>query len=66
VAGTVLGLADWALVEDLGSLGGVGTDPNSMVPMVMLSVAGYLVVTRAPSSANRGVDDAGALPGPLP
>ena len=32
-AAVVLCLADWVLVQDLGFLGGVGTDPNSMVPM---------------------------------
>ena len=36
----VLCLADWVLVEDLGFLGGVGTDPNSMLPMALLFVAG--------------------------
>ena len=51
VAGTVLCLADWVSVEDLGFLGGIGTDPNSMVPIVMLSGAGYLAITRAPSTA---------------
>jgi hypothetical protein len=33
-------------VEDLGLLGRVGTDPNSMVPMALLFIAGYLAVTR--------------------
>ena len=33
VAGTVLCLADWVSTEDLGFLGSIGTDPNSMVPM---------------------------------
>ena len=37
VAGTVLCLADWVSTEDLGSLGSIGTDPNSMVPMSLLS-----------------------------
>jgi cytochrome oxidase Cu insertion factor (SCO1/SenC/PrrC family) len=46
LAGAVLCLADWALVQDLGFLGGVGTDPNSMVPMALVFVAGYLALTR--------------------
>ena len=46
---TVLGLADWVLIEDLGFLGGLGTDPNSMIPMVLLATAGYLAVARAPA-----------------
>ncbi len=35
-AGAVLCLAVWVLVQDLGFLGGVGTDPNSMVPLALL------------------------------
>ena len=53
VAGTVLCLADWVLVEDLGFMGGVGTDPNSMIPMTLVFVAGYLALT-ASSSHSRG------------
>ncbi len=48
---TVLCLADWVLVEDLGFLGGLGTDPNSMIPFVLLATAGYLAVARAPAAA---------------
>jgi cytochrome oxidase Cu insertion factor (SCO1/SenC/PrrC family) len=50
---TVLCLADWVLVEDLGFLGGLGTDPNSMIPLVLLVTAGYLAVARAPAAAAR-------------
>ncbi len=32
-AGIVLCVADWVLVEDFGFFGGVGTDPNSMIPI---------------------------------
>ena len=49
IAGAVLCLADWVLIEDFGFLGGVGTDPNSMVPMVLVFAAGYLALTRAPA-----------------
>jgi cytochrome oxidase Cu insertion factor (SCO1/SenC/PrrC family) len=41
------GLADWVLVQDLGVLGGLGTDPNSMIPMALLLAAGYLALTPA-------------------
>ena len=51
VAGTVLCLADWVLIEDLGFMGGVGTDPNSMLPFVVLIWAGYLALTRVPARA---------------
>ena len=30
---TVLCLADWVLIEDFGFFGGLGTDPNSMIPL---------------------------------
>jgi cytochrome oxidase Cu insertion factor (SCO1/SenC/PrrC family) len=36
----------WVLVQDLGFLGGVGTDPNSMIPTVLLIAAGYLALTK--------------------
>ena len=42
----VLCLADWVLIEDFGFLGGVGTDPNSMIPMALVCIAGYLALTR--------------------
>jgi cytochrome oxidase Cu insertion factor (SCO1/SenC/PrrC family) len=48
---TVLCLADWVLIEDLGFLGGLGTDPNSMIPFVLLAWAGYLALARAPATA---------------
>ena len=43
-AALLLCLADWVLIEDLGFFGGVGTDPNSMIPMALLFVSGYLVM----------------------
>ncbi len=46
--GVVFCLADWVLVEDLGFLGGLGTDPNSMIPWILLFSAGYLALTPAP------------------
>jgi hypothetical protein len=51
VAFVVLCLADWVLVQDLGFLGGVGTDPNSMIPFALLAVGGYLALTRLPASS---------------
>jgi cytochrome oxidase Cu insertion factor (SCO1/SenC/PrrC family) len=38
-------LADWLLVEDLGFLGGLGTDPNSMPPVILLFTAGYVALS---------------------
>ncbi len=43
-------LADWVLIEDFGIFGGVGTDPNSMIPMALVAVAGFLALT-SPASA---------------
>ena len=40
-------LADWVLIEDIGFFGGLGTDPNSMIPIALLVGAGYLALTRA-------------------
>jgi cytochrome oxidase Cu insertion factor (SCO1/SenC/PrrC family) len=42
-------LADWVLVQDLGFLGGLGTDPNSMIPWVLLFFAGQLALTPEPA-----------------
>lgn len=50
-AGVALCLADWLLVEDLGFFGGLGTDPNSMLPYVLLLAAGYLAVAPVPAPA---------------
>ena len=47
--GIVFCLADWVLVQDLGFLGGLGTDPNSMIPWILLFSAGYLAL--APAAA---------------
>ena len=57
-------LLAWVLVEDLGFLGGVGTDPGSMIPMVLLAAAGYLALTRplAPVPAAEPVADLGPAP----
>jgi cytochrome oxidase Cu insertion factor (SCO1/SenC/PrrC family) len=45
--GLVFCLAVWVLVQDLGFLGGLGTDPNSMIPFILLFSAGYLALTPA-------------------
>jgi cytochrome oxidase Cu insertion factor (SCO1/SenC/PrrC family) len=43
--------AVWVLVQDLGVFGGLGTDPNSMIPFALLAAGGYLAVAYAPSPA---------------
>ena len=47
VAAVALCLADWVLVEDTGVFGGLGTDPNSMIPMALAVAGGYLALARA-------------------
>jgi len=49
IATIVLCLADWVLIEDFGFFGGLGTDPNSMIPMALVVVAGYLALSPAPA-----------------
>jgi len=43
----VLCLANWVLVQDIGFFGGLGTDPNSMIPLLLLVIAGYLALAPA-------------------
>ena len=68
IAGAVFCLADWVLIEDLGFLGGLGTDPNSMIPFILLFTAGYLglapATARAQATAGvtEGDGDAQAVP----
>ncbi len=45
---TVLCVADWVLIEDFGFFGGLGTDPNSMIPFALLATAGYLALVGVP------------------
>ncbi len=47
----------WVMVQDFGFLGGLGTDPNSMIPFLLLIAAGYLGLTRVPAKAAE-VDEA--------
>ena len=38
----VISVAVWVSIQDLGFFGGVGTDPNSMIPIALLLFGGYL------------------------
>jgi cytochrome oxidase Cu insertion factor (SCO1/SenC/PrrC family) len=62
-ATVVLCLATWVLVQDFGFFGGLGTDPNSMIPMALVIVAGYLALTRVPAAAAEAAPEA-AQPAP--
>jgi cytochrome oxidase Cu insertion factor (SCO1/SenC/PrrC family) len=46
-------LVVWVFVQDLGIPGGLGTDPNSMVPWVLLVWTGYRSVTAGVPSTER-------------
>jgi cytochrome oxidase Cu insertion factor (SCO1/SenC/PrrC family) len=61
VALAVCCLAIWLLFEDLGFFGGLGTDPNTMIPLIILFTAGYLGLAPAPiaASAPRAAEDPG-------
>lgn len=49
VAYWVISLATWVLIQDLGFLGGVGTDPNSMIPAALVVTSGYVAVSKLPA-----------------
>lgn len=58
-AATVLCVVVWVLVQDLGFLGGLGTDPNSMIPWALLLWAGLIAI-----NAPQPVTTAGEVPVP--
>jgi len=64
IALTAFSLADWVLVEDLGFFGGLGTDPNSMIPTALLVIAGYLALTSAPAAAEATAEPATPMASP--
>jgi cytochrome oxidase Cu insertion factor (SCO1/SenC/PrrC family) len=51
IIGSVFCLATWVLVQDFGFFGGLGTDPNSMIPMALVFAGGYLAMVRLPVRA---------------
>ncbi len=61
-------LAVWVLVQDFGFFGGLGTDPNSMVPLILLAVAAYLALVHAPApvQAAEPTAEPTAEPAPAP
>src|SRR3984957_9670466 len=59
IGAAVFCLADWVLVEDLGFLGGLGTDPNSMIPLILLFTVGYLGLSPLPAAEAAAVAAAG-------
>jgi hypothetical protein len=49
IAAVVLCLADWVFIQDLGFLGGLGTDPNSMVPQALILTGGLVAMVAVPA-----------------
>jgi cytochrome oxidase Cu insertion factor (SCO1/SenC/PrrC family) len=66
LAGAVFCLADWVLIEDFGFFGGLGTDPNNMIPLILLFTAGYLALTPSPRPAPAAQPVPAAETGPIP
>ncbi len=64
IAAIVLCVADWVLVQDLGFLGGLGTDPNSMVPQALILTAGLVAMIAIPAAAS--TQDGASPPAPAP
>jgi cytochrome oxidase Cu insertion factor (SCO1/SenC/PrrC family) len=60
-------LTDWVLIEDLGFFGGLGTDPNSMIPVALLAVGGYLALAPVPEAATipEAATEAATAAGPV-
>jgi cytochrome oxidase Cu insertion factor (SCO1/SenC/PrrC family) len=66
VVGALVCLADWVFVQDFGFFGGLGTDPNSMVPMVVVLVGGYVAVVRLPVAAKVSAGQPAGAPVAVP
>jgi hypothetical protein len=62
IAAIALCVTDWVLVQDLGFLGGVGTDPNSMVPQALLLTAGLVAMAASQSAITAPAGIAGKSP----
>ena len=60
---TVFCLVVWVLVQDLGFPGGLGTDPNSMIPWILLLWGGYFALTE---QATVTAADESPVPAPRP
>ena len=55
-------LAAWVLVQDLGFLGGLGTDPNSMIPQALLLACGLVAVSARPAAEASAAVESPAAP----
>ena len=62
LAAVALCAVDWVLVQDTGVFGGLGTDPNSMIPVALLIIAAYLAWTASRAPAGAPVSAGAAVP----
>jgi hypothetical protein len=62
LAAIALCVTDWVFVQDLGFFGGLGTDPNSMVPQALVLTAGLVAMAAKPRTV---VADDGAGHAPV-
>jgi cytochrome oxidase Cu insertion factor (SCO1/SenC/PrrC family) len=58
----LLSAATWVLVQDLGVFGGLGTDPNSMIPLALIVAGGYLAL--APATVGQPARATASQPAP--
>jgi cytochrome oxidase Cu insertion factor (SCO1/SenC/PrrC family) len=61
IVGSLLCLAAWVLIQDFGFFGGLGTDPNSMIPMALIFTGGYVAVVRLPTLAPAAAEAPGIV-----
>jgi len=66
VVGATIGfcLADWVLVQDFGVFGGLGTDPNSMLPQSLILAAGLMAATASSAPVPVPVPEGAVAPPP--
>jgi cytochrome oxidase Cu insertion factor (SCO1/SenC/PrrC family) len=64
LAAVALCAVDWVLVQDTGVFGGLGTDPNSMIPVALLIIAACLAWTASSAAPVPAVPPLPAGPRP--
>lgn len=62
VAATALCLLTWWLAQDLGVIGGFGTDPNAGLPLAMILLAGWPAPSAGRQRARRQLPASALLP----
>ena len=60
LGGLVVAITAWVVFQDLGFLGGVGTDPNTAIPNALLLVGAALALRPDPAGAAAAMSGAGS------